>query len=313
MDHPNNPNSTLTRAQTASRAIGAILIDAGKLSANDADKILQCQRDGKLKFGEAAIKLGLLSEQDILHALSLQFNHPYLLSSPRPSLSPTLVAAYRPFSQEGEQIRALRSQLQLRWFDESKEHTCVSIVSPGRGEGRSELAANLAVAFAQAGERTMLIDGDMRSPSQHTLFGLPNNNGLSRLLAGRVDDRVVNFVQGIPGLGILTAGPTPPNSMELLGRHGFASILSKSAASFDVIIIDTPAFSDGPDAQLLSRFGGAVISVARTNMTKAQDYTRMLNNLESTGTHVIGSVLVDAPPKVRHPFVERLTRTFGNR
>lgn len=305
-----NQNSTLSRAQTASRAIGAILIDAGKLTPADAERILQLQRDGNLKFGEAAIQLGLLSEQDILHALSLQFNHPYLLNSPRPSLSPTLVAAYRPFSQEGAQIRALRSQLQLRWFDESKEHTCVSIVSASRGEGRSELAANLAVAFAQAGERTMLIDGDMRSPSQHTLFGLPNTNGLSRLLAGRVDDRVVNFVQGIPGLGILTAGPMPPNSMELLGRHAFASILAKSAASFDVIIIDTPAFSEGPDAQLLSRFSGAAITVARTNSTKAQAYSRMLDDLQSTGTHVIGSVLVDAPTQAQTGLVDRLIRRF---
>lgn len=293
----NNP--LLTKAQGAGRAIGAILVDSGKLTPADADKILRLQTEAGMKFGEAAIQLGLLNEGDILHALSMQFNHPYLMASTHPMLSSDLVAAYQPFSKSGEQIRALRSQLQLRWFDESKQRTALSIVSPGRSEGRSYLAANLAIAFAQAGERTLLIDGDMRCPTQHEMFGLPNVNGLSRLLAGRVDDRVVNFVQGIPGLGVLTAGPVPPNAMELLGRHGFSAILAKSMTSFDVVIIDTPAGAHGTDAQLLSRFAGAAISVARSNLTKMGDYQKMIRDMQEAGTHIVGSVLVDTPLTTR--------------
>jgi len=142
----------------------------------------------------------------------------------------------------------------------------------------------------------LLIDGDMRDPCQHKLFNLENNNGLSRLLAGRIDDRVVNFVPGLPGLGVLTAGPIPPNAMELLGRHGFDAILAKSMASFDVVIIDTPAANVGPDAELLSRFAGAAIAIARTNLTRMNDFNQMVESLRHNGTQVIGSVLVDTLP-----------------
>jgi len=166
----------------------------------------------------------------------------------------------------------------------------------------------LRCAFAQAGERTLLIDGDMHAPSQHTLFGLSNENGLSRLLAGRMDDRVVNFVSGLPGLGVLTAGPVPPNAMELLGRNGFDAVLAKSMASFDVVIIDTPAGELGPDAQLLSRFAGAAIALARTNLTRMNDFNQLVGDIKSTNTHIVGSVLVDAPPSRPPSFISKIRR-----
>lgn len=292
----NPPNSSLlSKIQSASRSIGAILIDAGRLTTADAERILAVQSEQGLKFGEAAMQLGLLSENDILYALSVQFNHPYLPTSPRQSLSEDLVAAYRPFSKEGEQIRSLRSQLQLRVFDESGKHKALAVVSHGRGEGRSYLAANLAIAFAQAGERTLLIDGDMRAPVQHELFNLDNGNGLSRLLAGRIDDRVVNFVGGLPGLGVITAGPIPPNAMELLNRQALEAILAKSAMSFDVVIIDTPAAEHGMDSELLSRFAGSALALARSNLTPMQHFNGMVERMRQNGTHMVGSVLVDVP------------------
>lgn len=292
-----NPN-LMSKIQSASRSIGAILVDAGRLTAPDADRILRIQREQGLKFGEAAIQLGLLTENDILYALSVQFNHPYLSGpSPRQALSDDLVAAYRPFSKEGEHVRTLRSQLQMRLFDEHHKHKALAVVSQGRGEGRSYLAANLAIAFAQSGERTLLIDGNMREPVQHTLFNLDNANGLSRLLAGRIDDRVVNFVGGLPGLGVLTSGPTPPNATELLGRHAFDAILTKSAMSFDVVIIDTPSVDSGMDAELLARFAGASLVVARSNLTPMAAFNDMVERMRQNGTQVVGSVLVDIPIK----------------
>lgn len=292
--HP--PNATLTRAQNAGRSIGALLIDAGRLTPQDAENILRFQAEAGLKFGEAGIKLGLITESDILFALSLQFNHPYLQTNPRLGLSERLVAAYRPFGTEGAQIRTLRSQLQMRWFDENKQNRSLSIISASRREGRSYLAANLAIAFAQVGERTLLIDGDMHAPKQHRFFNLENDRGLSRLLAGRLDDRVVNFIAGLPGLGVLTAGPIPPNSMELLSRPGFDDILQKSTASFDIVIIDTPAVDSGPDAQLLSRVAGGAIAIARTNQTKLDGFKLMVDEMRSSGTSIVGSVLLDSPP-----------------
>lgn len=288
-------NNLNARVQGAGRAIGAILIDTGRLNPEDAERILHLQTQENLRFGEAAIRLGLLTESDILYALSVQFNHPILPGNTRQLLSEELVAAYRPFSKEGEHIRILRSQLQMRWFDSKENKSVLAIVSPEKREGRSYLAANLAIAFAQAGERTLLIDGDMRNPSQHILFGLDNAQGLSRLLSGRMDDRVVNFIPGLPGLGVLTAGPIPPNSIELLGRHGFEAILEKSKSSFDAVIIDTPALSWGPDAELLSRFAGAAVMVAKTHGTQTQALHDGIARLRGNGTHILGSVLIDSP------------------
>lgn len=300
-------NSLHARVQGAGRAIGAILVDTGRLNPEDAERILHLQTQENLRFGEAAIKLGLLTENDILYALSVQFNHPILPGHTRQVLSEELVAAYRPFSKEGEHIRILRSQLQMRWFDAKENKSVLAVVSPGKGDGRSYLAANLAIAFAQAGERTLLIDGDMRNPSQHILFGLDNSQGLSRLLAGRMDDRVVNFIPGLPGLGVLTAGPIPPNAMELLGRHGFEAILEKSQGSFDAVIIDTPAVEWGPDAELLARFAGAALVVARAHSTQTKALNTAVERMRDAGAHVLGSVLIETPP-AKAPSARRSAR-----
>lgn len=283
----------LSKTQSANRSIGAILIDAGRLKTQDAEKILELQTVEGLRFGEAGLRLGVISENDILFALALQFNHPYIQTAPQHALSERLVSAYRPFSAEGEKLRALRSQLQMRWFDEQRNNRSLAIVSPASGDGRSYLAANLAIAFAQCGDRTLLIDGDMRNPGQHALFGLDNDRGLSRLLAGRIDDRVVNFIPGLQGLGVLTAGPTPPNTMELLSRNGFDEILKKSMASFDVVIIDTPACSLGPDAALLSRVAGGALLATRAHHTRAQAVQSTIRTMQEAGTKLVGSVLLD--------------------
>jgi hypothetical protein len=170
-------NSTFAAPGTE-RSIGSILIDSGRLAPDDIEKVLEFQKEAGLRFGEAGIKLGLLTEQDILFALSLQFDYPFLSGPTRP-VSEDVVVAYRPFGHEGERLRSLRSQLQLRWFNDSGKQTSLAVVGPHRGEGRSHLAANLAVSFAQAGERTLLIDADLHNASQHRYFKLENGAGLS--------------------------------------------------------------------------------------------------------------------------------------
>jgi receptor protein-tyrosine kinase len=281
-------------ASVADRSIGALLIDNGRLTPEDAERILKVQREEDIRFGEAGIKLGLLTEADILFALSLQFDYPYL-SGPNRPVSDEIVVAYRPFSPDGERLRALRSQLQMRWFDESGKSTAIAIVSAARGEGRSHLAANLAVAFAQAGDRTLLIDGDLRNSRQHRLFKLDNQIGLSSLLVGRMQPEVIKFVPGIPGLAILPAGPMPPNPQELLSRSAFDRILEQSMATFNVIVVDTPAYEVGPDCTMLARFAGAALAVARTNLTRTSSLNSMVDAIGDTGARVVGSVLIDVP------------------
>src|SRR4051794_24586147 len=125
-----------TSIQRNDRSIGAILIDAGRLKPEAAEKILRLQREEGLRFGDAATRLGLLTQGDIDFALSRQFDYPYLL--PGQSLvSEDLIAAYSPFTTQVEALRALRSQLMLRWFDTDPGHKALAVVSAERREGRS--------------------------------------------------------------------------------------------------------------------------------------------------------------------------------
>ncbi len=291
-----------TKVRNADRTIGAILIDAGRLRPEDAERIHQYQRQSELRFGEAGIELGLLTEADILYALSLQFDYPFIQPGGIKPISTEVVAAYKPFSPEGERLRALRGQLQLRWFDEASHRTALAVVSDARKEGRSHLVANLAVTFAQLGQRTLLIDGDLRAPRQHKLFKVENQVGLSNLLAGRMQDQVVTFVHGIPGLAVLPAGPQPPNPAELLSRPAFARILEQSKSSFDVVLIDTPAFESGSDSALIARATGACLAIARTNVTRSSAYQRVVGSLSDNGVFLVGSVLIDVPlsRRVKH-------------
>ncbi len=291
--------SISAKVRPADRTIGAILVESGRLSAKDVDRILQYQRDTELRFGEAGVQLGLLTEADVLYALSVQFDYPFLQPGTSRPVSQELVAAYKPFGPEGERFRALRSQLQLRWFDDSGRRSALAIVSANRGEGRSYLAANLAITFAQLGERTLLIDADLRHSRQQKLFKIENQVGLSSLLAGRMQDQVVTFVPGIPGLAVLPAGPTPPNPTELLSRPVLDRILEQSMSTFDIVIIDTPSLSTGVDAALLGRLAGTSLTLARINSTPMRAFNDLNNTLTEAGSRVVGSVLVDVP--VRTP------------
>ncbi len=284
-----------TKVRNADRSMGAILVDAGRISPAEVDRILQYQQQTGVRFGEAGVELGLLTQADVLYALSLQFDYPFIQPGGSSPVSTEVVAAYKPFSGEGERLRALRSQLQLQWFNESSRNTALAIVSGGRGEGRSNLAANLAVTFAQLGQRTLLIDGDLRAPRQHELFKVESQTGLSSLLAGRMQDQVVTFVHGIPGLAVLPAGPIPPNPAELLSRPGLSRILAQSSSSFDVVLVDTPAFGSGADAALLARAVGAVLVLARNHVTRLATFNDVVSGLADSNVQVVGSVLVDVP------------------
>lgn len=282
-----------TKIRNADRSIGAILVDAGRLDPASIERILRHQVGTELRFGEAGLQLGLLTEADILYALSLQFDYPYLQPGGSVPISPEVVVAYKPFSVEGERFRSLRSQLQLQWFDEGSRQTALAVVSATRGEGKSNLTANLAVTFAQLGQRTLVIDADLRTPRQHKLFKIDNQIGLSSLLAGRMQDQVVSFVHGIPGLAILPSGPTPPNPAELLSRPNLARILEQSQSSFDVVLLDTGAFDRGADAALVSRAARAAVVVARKDITRSADFHTMVAAMGDLGARVIGSVLVE--------------------
>jgi chain length determinant protein tyrosine kinase EpsG len=286
------PHPGIAASTGSDRSIGAILVDSGRLSTDNAERILRVQKEQGKLFGDAAIELGLLTQDDIRFALSNQFQYPYL-GAADDSLSHELIAAYQPFSPAVEQLRALRSQLMLRWFDSATERNTLAIVSPGAREGRSFIAANLAVVFSQLGERVLLIDADMRRPRQHALFKLGNHAGLSAILAGRAGTEAVVRVAPLLGLSVLPAGSLPPNPQELLGRPAFAGLLHALSAEFDIIIVDTPAAREFADAQTVAVRAGAALLLAQQNRTSAAALTQLTRTLQQSGATLVGSVLND--------------------
>ena len=285
--------SMLSGVPRVSRSLGGILIDSGLLKPEDAERVLLLQKEQNLRFGDAAVRLGLLTEADIQYALSRQFAYAYLrkTSGEKKPVSDELVAAYEPFSPRVEQLRAIRSQLMLRWFDKVDQRQVLTIVGTERGEGRSYLAANLAIVFSQLGERTLLVDADLRNPRQHELFYLENKVGFSTLLSGRSREEAIVRIPDLAGLCVLPAGPVPPNPLELLNRLNFDEFMIQAKATFDVVIIDTPAMSVGEDAAMIAVRTGVALAVARSAQTKVAAFSDLLQGLMSAGVSVVGSVL----------------------
>jgi len=274
------------------RTLGAILVTQGRLAPADAAQVQQFARKNGMRFGEAAQRLNLLTQQDIDVALAHQFNYPVLARSASGGVSDELVAGYNPQSESVEPLRALRSQIVLRWLGQSSESRRVlTVVSSERGEGRSWITANLAIVLAQIGYRTLIIDTDLRHSRQHQLFNLPSSAGLSALLTGRAGKEVVQRVHPQLRLFVLAAGAAPPNPQELLGRPVFDLVLSTFANQYDVVLLDTPAFSETADGLLLSSISGAALVVTRRNHTKLASLHAAVQNLNQSGVNIIGSVM----------------------
>ena len=281
----------------AASSIGAILVDSGKLTLEAAERVMRAQKEHGLLFGDAAIQLGLSSSEDIAFALARQYDYPYLRHGDG-ELSPELVAAYQPFSAQVEALRALRSQLMLRWFTGEQTHRTLAVLSPARGEGRSYLAANLAVVFSQLGERTLLIDADMRNPRQHTLFNQENRAGLSSFLSGRGVSSDIKRIPSFIDLSLLPAGPKPPNPQELLGRPPFTKLLNDVAQEYDVVIIDTPAAAEYGDARTIAVRANGALLLTQKKETRVAEVRELVKHLTQSGVVVVGSVL-NEPARIK--------------
>lgn len=267
---------------------GASLVDFGRLAPNDARSTPDARKKSRLLYGEAGIAMGWLKE-DVAQAPAVQSGQT------RPSgdnaFTQDLIAAMEPDSPAVEHLRQLRSQLMFRWFETEGRRSVLSIVSPGSGEGRSFIAANLAVLFSQLGTRTLLIDADLRRPRQHQIFALPSRIGLSAVLAGRAGPEVISPVQSLPDLFVLTAGAIPANPQELLAREGFARLLASMRTCFEVILVDTPATSTCADASIISARAGAALMVACRDRSSVARTTRLTEELRQFGVTVVGAVL----------------------
>ena len=268
--------------------LGSILQDMGKIGPEDTERILQLQRREGLRFGEAALKLRLVTEADISRALAIQFDYPYLPGDAG-QLGRDLVAAYQPFSAEAEALRALRSQLALRWF--GKGNKTLAVIAPHSGDGCSTLAANLAVVFSQLGENTLLVDANLRQPAQHVLFRLSERRGLTDILIDRAGLEAISRIGTLANLSVLGAGALPPNPQELLNRKGFGELMGKLRMLYDVVIVDTAPATSTADAQVVAMRCGGALLVSRIDVTPLRDLANVRDQLLVSDVQIVAGVV----------------------
>jgi receptor protein-tyrosine kinase len=255
-------------------------------------RVLAVQREQGLRFGEAACALGFATQADVERALAHQAARTRL----RPAAgapSREVIAAYEPSSSQVEALRAVRNQLVLRWLERDPESRALAILSAARRDGRSFIAANLAVLFSQLGHRTLLVDADLRNPRQHQLFGLDNRIGLSQLLSDRADaEAAVQSIAALPHLSLLPAGATAAAApQDLVARPAFARHLEALRAQFDLLLLDCPSAGEGTEAQTIAVRAGAALVVVRNHSSRVWHVQGVSQDVAGAQSNIVGAVL----------------------
>jgi receptor protein-tyrosine kinase len=165
-----------------------------------------------------------------------------------------------------------------------------AFLSASAGEGRSQLCAEMAIAFAQLGSRTLLVDADLRRPHQHVLFGAENRIGLAQALHGGSPPRMFG-VEGTAQMQLLTAGASTPNPLELLSGKRFEKLTAEWRNSYEFVLIDTPPVAEFSDGLPVATAAGNVVVLGRKNATSFDSLTELCRKLETTHARVLGAVI----------------------
>jgi len=179
---------------------------------------------------------------------------------------------------------------------------CLLVTSADPQEGKSTVSANLAITIAQAGQRVVLIDADMRRPALHDFFGYSSDSGLSTLLTGQADLGDVLQATSTANLDLIPSGQTPSNPNMLLGSEAMSELLAALKSQVDVVVIDTPAYLAVADATSLAMLVDGVILVASRGDVRRQDILEMRRQLEAIRSNLIGVVINRAEYDVPRPY-----------
>jgi receptor protein-tyrosine kinase len=195
-----------------------------------------------------------------------------------------------PYDPRCEAVRALRTELLLRRDPASERGDILALLSPCATEGRSMLAAELAIALSQLCRPTLLVDADLRHPRQHALFGTGIDPGLSQVLEHGAKP-TLRSVQDLPWLSLVTAGAVPHNPLELLSSSRFASVIADWREKFEFVVIDTPPVTQFSDGLAVASIVGRVLALSRAHHTPYKNMRDMLLRLTATRSHLLGAVL----------------------
>ncbi|HYN78479.1 MAG TPA: polysaccharide biosynthesis tyrosine autokinase, partial [Lamprocystis sp. (in: g-proteobacteria)] len=166
------------------------------------------------------------------------------------------------------------------------------ICSAAAGEGKTTAACAAAITFAQGGSKVLLIDGDLRNPSLHQAFGLPNTHGLTNCLTGAADPHQIAQTTAVAGLFVICSGPLPPNPVELLASVRMTDLVQDAARRFDHVILDGPPVVGLADALILAHLAGATLMVVASRATRAGALAGSLRRLRVANARILGAVLV---------------------
>jgi len=280
------------------------------LSVDAIERINEAMRMSRMDFGDAAVHIGLVTANEaadahawvraiiagrnkgvIETALHRQSNVRSVIVRPSHMGRPAnqLFIAFDPDSPRSERIRALRTELTLL-NEAARQPTCLAIVSPCSGEGRSQLAAELAIAYSQIGRRTLLVDADLRNPAQHLLFGADSRLGLAQSLAYSEPAQVIG-VEGLPFLSVVPSGTLMPNASALLSGTRFESLIRRWRNEYENIVLDTSPVSQCADALTVAAMAGSVLILTRAQSTPYKNLTEMVSRLGSTKCRILGAVI----------------------
>ena len=286
-DHP----GTETEAHFNDSVEHELVIRAVDISARQIEEITTHQALHGSGFLDSALSLKLVMPGIADHLRALKRTYPFIEGYASQIRSSELVTALDPFGQQAGAFRDARTEILMNSRGDEQAARCVCVVSPNAGEGRSFVAANLAVSLSQLGGRTLLVDADLRHARQHKLFGLPNEWGLSNYLGGDTNRLHAQSVDSIPGLYVLTAGATVRGAVELLHRPTLGALLHRLSERFDNVLIDTPATTQYPDARLVANAAGAALVVGCTGKVALEDLDRLVLILEQSSTWVAGILM----------------------
>ena len=272
------------------RPLGEILRSVGKLNSEQTLRVVEHQGRHGVRFGDAAIALGFVSRDDVLWGLAQQFRYPYASGASR-THGGELFMADEPFGDRVEPFRDLRTHLLSTVMPLEGIAAPLAVVSADVGDGKTFLAANLAVAFCQLPGRTVIVDCDLRTPRLHDVFGQKQSPGLSDLLSGRAKPKFLSPVKSLPNLYFMPSGTLPPNPLELLQHPNFAMLLRRMSRKFNYVLIDTPAGAHGSDARTIAALTGTALFVTRRNRTRAQPAQRLMAQLNRSSVGIAGVVM----------------------
>lgn len=201
---------------------------------------------------------------------------------------PVLMDA-NPSSAHAESYRTLRTNIEFSSV--GKETKVLLVTSSNRGEGKSTTAVNLAISFAKAGKRVVLLDADLRVPSLHRIFGKSNFSGLANYLSSSVPLNEIVRETHIPELFLITAGAIPSNPSELLALNRVDALLQELKSSYDIVVIDTTPLMTVADAQILAAKSDGVVLVVEYGKVKKNTAKKLKAQLHKVNANLLGVVL----------------------